>query len=129
MGWEEVYEEACKLEHATSDSVTERLAEFLEEPKVCPHGCPIPLNGQGYYETQGIRMADLDIGTTGKVVQILNERDREFLRYLEGLGLVPGAKVVITDKASFDGTLTIKVGGSTRALGQEAASLIMVAPV
>lgn len=129
MGWEEVYEEACNLEHATSDTVADKLAEFLERPEVCPHGCPIPLNGQGYCEIQGRQLSDLDVGSTGKVVQIINERDAEFLRYLEELGLVPGAKVVIVDKASFDGTLTIKVGGSTRALGQEAAGLIMVEPM
>ena len=129
MGWDEVYEEACNLEHATSDAVADKLAEFLGSPEVCPHGCPIPRNGQGYCETQGRQLSDLDVGSISEVVQIINERDSEFLRYLEELGLIPGVKVVIVDKASFDGTLTIEVKGSTRALGREVASLIMVEPV
>src|ERR671917_200752 len=40
--WEEVHEEAERLEHAVSDGFTERLAEFLDHPGHDPHGGPIP---------------------------------------------------------------------------------------
>src|ERR687896_1128158 len=40
--WEEVHEEAERLEHAVSDGFTERLAEFLDHPDHDPHGGPIP---------------------------------------------------------------------------------------
>ena len=42
LGWEDVYEPACSLEHATSDLVEEKLAEFLGHPETCPHGSRIP---------------------------------------------------------------------------------------
>src|ERR687889_1664012 len=40
--WQEVHEEAERLEHAVSDGFTERLAEFLGHPDQDPHGDPIP---------------------------------------------------------------------------------------
>src|SRR5215216_6449607 len=40
--WEEVHEEAERLEHAVSDEFTERLAELLGHPDRDPHGAPIP---------------------------------------------------------------------------------------
>jgi DtxR family transcriptional regulator, Mn-dependent transcriptional regulator len=40
--WEEVHDEAERLEHAVSDGFTERLAEFLSHPDYDPHGGPIP---------------------------------------------------------------------------------------
>src|ERR687898_2309692 len=40
--WQEVHEEAERLEHAVSDGFTERLAEFLGHPERDPHGDPIP---------------------------------------------------------------------------------------
>src|ERR671912_1884775 len=40
--WQEVHEEAERLEHAVSDAFTERLAEFLGHPGHDPHGDPIP---------------------------------------------------------------------------------------
>jgi len=36
-----VHDEACKLEHALSDEILNRLETFLGNPKTCPHGKPI----------------------------------------------------------------------------------------
>ncbi|MCT4543001.1 MAG: metal-dependent transcriptional regulator [Vallitalea sp.] len=40
--WEQVHEEAEKLEHVTSKLLEERLYEFLGKPSKCPHGSSIP---------------------------------------------------------------------------------------
>ena len=129
IGWEDVYQPACSLEHATSDLITERLAEFLDNPEVCPHGSPIPRSNLKRPEVSGIPLADLEAGRAGKMVCIVSESNSKFLHYLTSLGLIPGAKVKVLEKASFDGTLTIEVNNSTKAIGREAASLIMVEPV
>jgi len=42
MNDEEVHVEAHKLEHAFSDKVIVKLADFLDNPKRCPHGSPLP---------------------------------------------------------------------------------------
>lgn len=42
LGWDEVHEEAERLEHALSDRLVERIAELLGQPDYDPHGTPIP---------------------------------------------------------------------------------------
>jgi DtxR family Mn-dependent transcriptional regulator len=109
--------------------VAEHLAEFLGNPEVCPHGSPIPNADLEQPERPGITMADLVIGQTVEVVRIISEANIEFLHYLSDLGVRPGARLRLLEKASFDGTLTLEIDGFTRALGAHAASLIVVKPV
>ena len=129
IGWEDVYHHACSLEHATSDLVAEKLAEFLDNPETCPHGSPIPKSNLKRPSNSGIIMANLEVGQSAKMLSVFIEHNSEFLRYLSSLGLTPGAKVKILEKAPYDGTLTIEVNNATKAIGREAASLIMVKPL
>jgi Fe2+ transport system protein FeoA len=48
------------------------------------------------------------------------------LRYLDSLGLRPGVEVMLTDRAPFDGPLTIAVGSTTRQVGAALASRVLV---
>lgn len=129
IGWEDVYHHACSLEHATTDLVTERLAEFLDNPEVCPHGSPIPSTDLKRRSHDGIIMADLEASQSARILSIITEREPKFLHYLSSLGLTPGASVKVLEKAPFDGTLTIEVNNATRAIGREASSLIIVKPL
>jgi len=128
VGWEDVYQDACNLEHATSDLVTEKLAQFLDNPEICPHGNPIPKNNRELPEVSGIPLAELEAGRVGRMVSVASESNAKFLHYLTSLGLTPGTKVKVLEKAPFDGTLTIKVNNATKAIGPQAASLVMVEP-
>jgi len=129
ISWGDVYKEACDLEHATSDLVVEKLAQFLGNPETCPHGGPIPRSDEEPLEVSGIPLAQLGLGQAGKVVSIVNERDAAFLQYVTDLGLSLGVEVSVLEKAPFDDILTIEVGGSTKAIGPEAASFIRVEPI
>ncbi len=126
IGWEDVYRHACDLEHATSDLVADRLAEFMDNPAVCPHGSPIPAKDLHHTASRGVTLANLEAGQSATVLSVIIERDPEFLRYLSGLDLVPGAAVKVVEKAPYDGTMTVEVNGAARAIGREAASLIIV---
>ncbi|PZS20311.1 MAG: dihydrofolate reductase [Pseudonocardiales bacterium] len=42
LDWEEVHIEACRWEHVMSEAVERRIVAMLDEPRVCPHGNPIP---------------------------------------------------------------------------------------
>ncbi len=129
VGWDEVNQHACNLEHATSDLVEDKLDEFMNHPEFCPHGSPIPKKNLQYPTGHGITLANLEAGQSTTVLSIIVERDSEFLRYLSGLELVPGALVKVLEKATYDGTMTIEVNGASRAIGREAASLVIVRPV
>ncbi len=129
IGWEDVYGDACALEHATSDLVAEKLAEFLGNPDVCPHGNPIPGKDIKNIKSQGITLSKLEPGQSANMLSVINEYNIEFLRYLTSLGLVPGTIFKVLEKSPYDGTLTIEVNSNTKAVGKEAATLIMVEPV
>jgi DtxR family Mn-dependent transcriptional regulator len=128
IGWEDVYDHACSLEHATTDLVADKLATFLDNPEFCPHGSPIPKKSLKRQKTTGITMSDLEVGQSGKVLRIIIERDPEFLRYLTRQELTPGTRIKVMEKAPYDGTLTIDISGNSKAVGKEAANLIMVKP-
>jgi len=128
IGWEDVYQDACNLEHATSDLVTEKLAQFLDDPDFCPHGNPIPKNNRELPEVPGSPLSELKPGQVGRMVSVVSESNTKFLHYLTSLGLTPGTKVKVLEKAPFDGTLTIKINNATKAIGPQAASLVMVEP-
>ena len=126
ISWDEVYKHACILEHATSDLVAEKLAVFLGNPEFCPHGNPIPDKLLLRDENRGVALAKLESGQSARVLSVINEYNEEFLRYLTSVGLIPGAKFKVLEKAEYDGTLTIQINNATKAIGKEAASLITV---
>jgi DtxR family Mn-dependent transcriptional regulator len=128
IGWEEVYEHACSLEHATTDLVADKLAVFLDNPEFCPHGSPIPKKNLKRQKITGITMSDLEVGQSARIIRIIIERDPEFLRYLTSQDLTPGTRIKVLEKAPYDGTLTIESSGNSKAVGKDAASMIIVKP-
>jgi len=125
MDWTTVFEEACRLEHATSDSVVEKLDAFLGHPQRCPHGHPIPTpDGQVPARTT-VALAELKEGQQGEVAFIAYHR-QDMLTYVSSLGLVPGATLVVENRAPFEGPLTIRVGETRQVIGRKVAWLINV---
>jgi DtxR family Mn-dependent transcriptional regulator len=80
-------------------------------------------------EVSAILLSKLEVGRIGKMVGVVCESNTLCLRYLTDIGLAPGAKVKVLERSSFDGTLTIEVNGSSKAIGAQLASLIMVEPI
>ena len=39
----EIEQQACKFEHILSPEATDKICTFLNHPRTCPHGAPIPL--------------------------------------------------------------------------------------
>jgi DtxR family transcriptional regulator, Mn-dependent transcriptional regulator len=127
MGWDEVDAEACKLEHAISARVEERLIDVLGDPQTCPHGHPIPPADGSEPPRPGIPLAQLDVGSETTVYGV-TEDVPEILRYLATVGLRPGAHVTVFEKAPLGGPLTVGVGGKRHAISLELARMITVLP-
>ncbi len=127
MGWDEVHAEACRLEHAISSKVEERLVEVLGNPQTCPHGHPIPPSDLSDPQRQGVPLAQLAEGD-GATVHGVTEGLSEMLRYLGEIGLRPGAPVEILEKAPLGGPITLGIGGASRAISLELARLVTVVP-
>jgi len=129
ISWENVYQEACALEHVTSELVTEKLAAFLDNPKVCPHGWPIPDSQHHTEEPSSMAISDLVAGQSGRVTHITKTWDPTLLQHLENLGLLPGTEFQVLDNSTFDATLSIEVKGRAKSLGAETSTFVMVEPL
>jgi len=125
LRWDEIHEEACKLEHVISPEVEERLVESLGNPTTCPHGYPIPNKSGEYPKIRIMPLADVKSGSKAIIARV-REDDPEILRYLAKLGLIPEAVVEILEIAPFDGPLTLKVDNDKFAIGRDLAKKIMV---
>ncbi len=128
FGWEEVYPPACELEHATSDAVIEKMAEFLGHPGTCPHGAPIPSADGEWPEERGRSLSEMQDGHTARIVRVLREDDADCVQFLTHRGIVPGATIRVLDIAEFDGTVTLEVEGAVRAIGRDVALRLRVEP-
>jgi len=83
--WDEVHEEAERLEHAMSPVLEERMLAAIGDAKTCPHGHPIV---EGARE-EGVLLADVEPGADVRILRFENEAE-EILHYLKGTGLHPG---------------------------------------
>lgn len=126
-GWDGVHDEAERLEHAASDDLIDRMAEAIGEPLTDPHGAPIPTREGKIAETPRRTLADAAVGSTTRVVRVGDE-DPGMLRYLDALGLRPGAEVTLTHRAPYDGPLTLAIGSATCQVGAGLAARVLVAP-
>jgi len=126
FSWDTVHKEACQLEHAASDRVTERLAEWMGDPEQCPHGRPVPQPGCVLEpESDAIRLSDLEVGQGGTVAYVASE-ESELLRHLESLDIQPQARIVVEQVAPLDGPLTVHVNDRQRIIGHNVALAIYV---
>jgi len=125
FGWDDVHDEAERLEHAASDELIARMAEAIGNPTADPHGAPIPTVSGEVDETRLESIDDLTAGRTVTVVR-MSDRDPEFLRYLDAMGIRPGARVRLAARAPFGGPLTLEVEGKEHTVGTETAARVFI---
>ena len=125
MDWAESHEEACRLEHSISDEVASSIQKRLENPKTCPHGNPIPDEKGSIAPLKSDALSNLNNGERAIVCMIPDE-STELLRYLSTLGMVPGAKIAVEEKAPFKGPMLVKVGENSYPISLDVASGIFV---
>ncbi len=83
--WDEVHEEAERLEHAMSPVLEERMLAAIGDAKTCPHGHPIVEGAREH----GVLLADVEPGAEVVILRFENEAE-EILHYLKETGLYPG---------------------------------------
>lgn len=123
--WDQVHDEAEKLEHHVSDELEARMDSFLGFPTRDPHGDPIPSRDGVIPEDTDMLLAELADGTTARVVRV-SDRDPVQLRYLAELGLIPGAPVTIVERLPFDELTRIEVGDHIHVIGRQLSRSVWV---
>ena len=125
LDWTRAHNEAERLEHGISPEVEKLLIARFGADGFCPHGVPLQGGLAKLRRTYGaVPLSGVDAGRTVEVMCVY-EKDPEFLRFLSGLSLHPGARARIR-KREYDETMTLEVGKRTIHLGKPATSRIWV---
>lgn len=123
--WDEVHEEAERLEHVISENFEKRIAAAMGNPSRDPHGELIPTADLRMPEDDTTPLSALRPNQTG-VVQRVKAADAELLRHLDELGLIPGAQIEVKEYSPFDHNLTVKVGRKSSVLGLSITNKIFI---
>mgnify|MGYP002640626393 CR=1 FL=1 len=114
--WDEVHEEACRLEHVISEAFEERIDALLGHPTHDPHGDPIPDPNLVMPQKASIPLSTLRPPITTTIERV-NADDGELLRHLLAQGLVPGSQLEVSAFSPFDGNLTVIVAEKEMVVG------------
>jgi DtxR family Mn-dependent transcriptional regulator len=110
--WDEVHEEADRLEHFISERFEDRVAAMLNDPEIDPHGHVIPHRNGTLPVREELLLVEVPAGTQATVSSV-SDRDPGALRELRKLGLVPGAQVTI-EELNPNARLLVRVKGSAQ---------------
>jgi DtxR family Mn-dependent transcriptional regulator len=123
--WDEVHDVAEELEHIKSNLLVERLDEFLEFPKVDPHGDPIPDQYGNIADLSFIKLSKLRVNDKGTITGV-SEHSSPFLKHLERLGLTLGKEITIADIIDFDGSVELLIADKKINISREVAKHILI---
>ncbi len=106
--WDDVHEEAERLEHAMSPRFEAYVKSAVGDAKTCPHGHPI----RPGHRIQGVPLADVAEGASVQVLRFENEAE-DLLHYLKAAGLAPGLEGRVTRSGSEEVSVAMEAGEST----------------
>ncbi len=126
--WDEVHEEAERLEHFISERFEDRVAAILGDPEVDPHGHVIPQKYEAGVFREEVPLARWPLRTPA-IVSSVSDRSAVALREIERLGLMPGTAVVVDQRNSM-GSLSIRLADHANhiRLSNDLAGCVLVAP-
>jgi DtxR family transcriptional regulator, Mn-dependent transcriptional regulator len=116
MPWDRVHAEAEVLEHVLSEELERLIAARLGDPKVDPHGDPIPTVELGIEERPTRSLDDLAPGAAGRFVRV-SDSDPEMLRYLADHGIALGDRLEVVDCQPFGGPVFVRFGEREHPIG------------
>ena len=124
--WDEVHDIAEELEHINSETLINRLDDFLGNPAADPHGDPIPDRSGLIKHKKLVKISDMHPGESGTVSGV-SEHSSVFLKLLEKMGLTLGTKIIVSELIEFDGSIMLTIDQKTeRTISREVAKNILV---
>ncbi|WP_305069214.1 metal-dependent transcriptional regulator [Leucobacter tenebrionis] len=125
--WDEVHEEADRLEHAVSDGLIDRVDRVLGYPTRDPHGDPIPSADGRVHRPDAVILSAAPAPCRARIERI-SDADNEMLQYFASRSLVVDAELEVLPGEPYSETVTVRVGGADTpiSLGPAAASSMWV---
>lgn len=108
--WDEVHDEAERLEHVMSERMEQRIFELLGRPELDPHGHAIPSVSGKVRSLSERPLSECKAGER-VVVQGVSDADAGRLRELERRGLLPGTKIEVTGVSEYEGPIEVRIKG------------------
>lgn len=110
FSWDEVHDLAEELEHIYSEKLINRLDQFLDFPSFDPHGDAIPnSDGEIFIPFRQI-LSEAKVGDVVKIIAV-KDNTKEFLNYVDKIGVVINDKIIIESKDNFNCLTTINIKG------------------
>jgi DtxR family Mn-dependent transcriptional regulator len=103
--WDEVHEEAERLEHVMSPVLEARMLAAIGDAKTCPHGHPIDVGER----VEGVPLSDVAPGAAVTVLRFENEAE-DLLHYLKAAGLEPGLEGTLAERDDYEVRLDLGEG-------------------
>ena len=126
--WDQVHDEAERLEHHISEEFEERIDALLGFPTTDPHGDPIP-GRDGSIVSHPASALATHRSPAALTIRRVSDSDAALLRHLKILGLLPGTAIEFLEQEPFGGALVLRVGDATVRVSQLAAEKIYVARI
>lgn len=123
--WDEIDEEAERLEHITSEKLEQRLDEALGYPRRDPHGDAIPTIEGAVENLNHSSLADAKTGVS-LVVARVSDSSPEILQYAAKMGIKLKRKIKVKERMEFDGSLRVEVGKKEQFISSKLAKNIFV---
>ena len=110
--WDEVHQEADRLEHAISERLEERMWEALGRPAFDPHGHPIPAPDGTVAECP---VRPLHLASEGSEIRVsrISDRDPDKLRAIERLGILPGTSARVAAASRWEAPIRLELAGAS----------------
>jgi DtxR family Mn-dependent transcriptional regulator len=108
--WDEVHDEAERLEHVISERMEQRIFDLLGRPELDPHGHAIPTLRGKVRPLSDRPLSECRVGEK-VIVQGVSDDDAERLRELERRGLVPGTRIEVIAESKFEGPISVRIKG------------------
>jgi DtxR family transcriptional regulator, Mn-dependent transcriptional regulator len=121
----EAHVHADELGDTFSDDMIDRIDRRLGGPERCPHGWPVDPAVEQAENPELAPLAELEPGARATIVR-LAEHDGDLLHWFYDQGLTPGAEIEIQEVQPAAGQFTVRLNGSTRAVGEKAAAGLFV---
>src|SRR6266852_5961257 len=108
--WDEVHDEAERLEHVISERMEQRIFDLLGRPQLDPHGHAIP-SLAGKVRPESKRTLNESRAGEKLIVQGVSDDDAGKLRELERRGLLPGTHVEVVAESAYEGPNQVRIKG------------------
>ncbi len=123
--WDEVHDEAERLEHVISERMEQRIFELLGRPQLDPHGHVIPTLGGRVRPVSRRALSDSRAGEK-LIVEGVSDDDAGKLRELERRSLTPGTRIAVIAGSEFEGPIEVRIKGRRESVPLGLARAIFV---